>query len=780
MRVIIKEEPFIDPAKHWAQRGYWPARVISHPEVTTDKSSVMAYRRCFNLPQNTKLRIHVTADERYELFLDGNRIGRGPERGDRDNWFYETYDLVLSAGKHMLVARTWWLSPDSPAPYAQVMVQPGFVLAAEGVEPDILNTGVAEWNTKIIGGYSTVCPEGAAWGAGAKVHIRGNEFAWGFENGDGDGWVSAKTICRVAAASYANEYPHIWMLRPAVLPPMMEEPRKVGVVRHIQKVDTEDTSHICVTSADNIPSEAEDWNKLLKGAGTVIIPNNTMRRVIIDLENYYTAYPEITVSEGKGSKIRILWAEALYLDIDNRSLGKGNRNEVEGKYFFGMGDTFEPDGGKSRRFDTLWWEAGRYLEIFISTADQPLVIEDFTLRETHYPYDFKSKFDASDNRLAEVVPIALRTLEMCSHETYMDCPYYEQLMYVGDTRLEVLTSYATTRDDRLPKKALLMFDRSRRLSGLTQSRYPSRVTQIIPPFSLWWVGMVHDFAMWRDDPEFVKSLIPGIRTVIDAFIGYINADGLVEGPRGWNFTDWVPNWWDGIPPDGHLGVSGILNWQTALILGLAAELENTFGDPEIAQRNLRMRDRISATSKEVFWDNDRGIFADDLSKEHYSEHSQCLALLGGTVDGYKRDRMIEGLLTDPNLERTTIYFSHYLFETYRLIGRIDKLFERMGLWFDLKGQGFKTTLEKPEPSRSDCHAWGAHPVYHYFASVLGIRPASPGFKTVKIEPQLGHLSYAKGEMVHPKGMIKVEVEQKDGKISSNIALPDGIELVSNT
>ncbi|MEN6521660.1 MAG: alpha-L-rhamnosidase C-terminal domain-containing protein [Armatimonadota bacterium] len=778
MRVIINEEPFIDPSKHWAQRGYWPAKVIAHPEITTDEASVTAYRRYFNLPKDTKIRIHVTADERYELFLDGMRIGRGPERGDRDNWFYETYGLDLKAGEHTLVARTWWLGSDSPAPYAQIMVRPGFVLAAEGIEPEVLNTGVAEWDSKIIGGYSTVSPDGAAWGAGAKVHIKGDEFAWGFETGNGDGWSPAKAICRIAAASYANEYPPIWMLRPAVLPPMMEEPRKVGVARHIQGVDTEDTSPIRVASADNIPAEADSWNRLLKGESTVVIPKNTMRRLIIDLENYYTAYPEFTVSEGKGSKIRIFWAEALYLNIDNRKSGKGNRNEVEGKYFFGMGDTFEPDGGKSRRFDTLWWEAGRYLEVFISTADQPLIIEDFTLRETHFPYDFESKIDASDSKLAEVIPIALRTLEMCSHETYMDCPYYEQLMYVGDTRLEVLTSYTTTRDDRLPKKSLLMFDRSRRLSGLTQSRYPSRVTQVIPPFSLWWVGMVHDFAMWRDDPEFVRSLIPGVRTVLNAFIGYINTDGLVEGPRGWNFTDWVPNWWDGIPPDGHLGVSGILNWQTALILGLAADLENTFGDPEIAQRNLRIRDRIAAIAKEAFWNEDRGIFADDLSKEHYSEHSQCLALLSGTVDGSKRARMIEGLLTDPNLERTTIYFSHYLFETYRLIGRIDKLFERMGLWFGLKDQGFKTTLEMPEPSRSDCHAWGAHPVYHYFASVLGIRPASPGFKTVKIEPQLGHLTYAKGELAHPWGMIKVEFEQKDGGYSSNISLPDGVELVS--
>src|SRR6185369_12974243 len=141
----------------------------------------------------------------------------------------------------------------------------------------------------------------------------------------------------------------------------------------------------------------------------------------------------------------------------------------------------------------------RYLEILVQTTDEALTLERFVFRETHYPLELESAFEASDPRLARVMPLMLRGLQMCSHETYMDCPYYEQLMYVGDTRLEVLTTYVATRDDRLPRKALRMFDLSRRTDGLTQSRYPSRFTQIIPPFSLWWVAMVHDYALWRDD-----------------------------------------------------------------------------------------------------------------------------------------------------------------------------------------------------------------------------------------------------------------------------------------
>jgi hypothetical protein len=207
---------------------------------------------------------------------------------------------------------------------------------------------------------------------------------------------------------------------------------------------------------------------------------------------------------------------------------------------------------------------------------------------------------------------------------------------------------------------------------------------------------------------------------------------------------------------------------------MAAELEDIVGEPELAVRNRKLAYRIKKAATEAFWDEGRGIFADDLSKTRFSEHSQCLALIGDNVDDSKRDRVINGLLHDPDLARTTIYFTHYLFETYRLIGRMDRFFERMGLWFDLKGQGFKTTLEHPEPSRSDCHGWGAHPYYHYFATILGIRPAAPGFAEVRIKPQLWPLTWAKGRLPHPKGFVEVDFAIKDSKLTGTIELPKGV------
>jgi alpha-L-rhamnosidase len=225
-------------------------------------------------------------------------------------------------------------------------------------------------------------------------------------------------------------------------------------------------------------------------------------------------------------------------------------------------------------------------------------------------------------------------------------------------------------------------------------------------------------------------------------------------------------------------VSGPLNFKLAWVFRQAGDLEDAFGEPELAALQRRRATEIGSAAVEGFWDEGRGLFADDLQHQHFSEHAQCLALLGGCVDDQRRPRVIEHLFTEPGLAQTTVYFSHYLFETCALTGRMDKLFDRLKLWFDLKGQGFKTTLESPEPSRSDCHAWGAHPMYHYYASILGIRPTSTGFATVAIRPQLGPLTWAKGTMVHPKGDIQVDVQTTAaGKIRGRVTLPRGVKGV---
>jgi alpha-L-rhamnosidase len=793
MRVLISGDPYA-PLK--PRNGQWPCRWIACADAPA-APFVTAYRLKFSVEKPETVRVHVSADERYELFLDGARIGRGPERGDANNWFFETYDLDFSSGEHVLVARVWSLGEEESAgaPYAQMSVYPGFLFSPQDEQwIRVLGSGVAPWEAKVLGGYNFVKPV-AAWGTGYNLKLDGNHFDWNFQLGEGDGWHPVEIKHPGYDPELSNDLERVHLMRPAMLLPQIDEMRNIGHVCVVRDIPADappadaypsDTTHaIPILRADNIEAENDAWHKLLCGQGTAVVPPHTRRRVIVDLENYYCAYPEFVTTGGKDALVRVNWQESLF--DDEKAKNKGNRDEVEGKFFVtiwhvrdGIGDLFKLDGGAQRQYETLWWQCGRFVEILVETQDEAVTLERFGFRETRYPLEKESGFDCDDERWLPVEKIMWRALQMCSHETYMDCPYYEQLQYVGDTRLQVLTTYTHSRDDRLPCKALYLFDESRIANGLTQSRYPSRVRQLTRGFALWWVAMVHDFAMWRDDTEFVAQRMTGVRVVLDGYRQFLTAENLIRLPFGpnFNFMDWVPGWQGGFPPHCGTGITALANWQWILVLRQAAQLEEWHGESEMAARWNRLADECEASTHKAFWSEERGLFADDLKHQHSCEHVQCLALLQNeyshSLSVEQKNRIAQGLLNDEGLARTTIYFSHYLFETYRLLGRMDKFFERMELWFGLAAQGLKTTIEHPEPTRSDCHAWGAHPMYHSFASLLGIRPAAPGFSRVEIAPQLGTLQNARGTMIHPQGEICVDVSTHNDAMIAKIALPPNV------
>lgn len=712
------------------------------------------YRLEFEIDAAKTVRLHVSADERYELYLDGVLVGRGPDRGDVDYWNFESYDADLTAGKHILAARVWTIGYESP--YGQFTFGHGFLLAAEGAP---LSTGEAAWQAAVLPGHGSL-PKGVAWGCGLKFRSDGGGFPWGWEMGaDSLTWAEAPKHDVAYSLPGANDMQPGRMLIPAILPGQWEHPFVGGKVRHVAVHPGGLTHEIPVLAKDSIPGEVSAWQGLIEGK-PLTIPAHTKRRAILDLEQYVCAYPELHLQLGKGSTVRVHWQEALFVDGGS----KGNRDEIEGKFFRsiwskedGVGDLFIAGGGDERH-RTLWWEAGRYLEFVVETGDEPLTIAGLELLETRFPLEDVSEFTSSDPRLARVKKLAHRTLQMCAHETTMDCPFYEQLQYAGDTRLQCLVTYASGGDDRISRQALLAFDRSRDPDGLTRSRYPSRIRQTIPPFSLWWVAMVHDFALWRGDMAFVKNLMPGVRAVLDAYRRNVDDQGVFHALEGWNFMDWVNGWGDGAPVGAHWGVSGILNVHLALVARLASELETWLGEPELAKYHAKLADRVLEAFEKKFYDAKRGLYADDPEHAHWSEHAQCLALLAGAKHGEAAVKKIADGTPD-GMVQTTVYFDHYLFEALGKIGRTDAILKRFGLWFGLLDNGLRTVIEMPEPTRSDCHAWGAHPLFHFFATLLGVRPTSPGMATVSIHPNLGGLEWAEGSLPTPHGPIHIRVDQ---------------------
>jgi len=758
----------------WMPRDGWPCFWI-HPAETIDRPQVTAYRLAFHLSQPVKFRCHVSADERYELYLDGMRIGRGSERGDASCWYYETYEIELEPGSHSLAARTWALG--ELAPWAQVSVKPGFLLSPE--EPwmiEKIGTGRAKWEYAALPGYEFHKPGELELGSGPITVLDGASYPWGFEKGGGDGWKEAMIGSAGNNGDYLHVHAPVHRLFPSTLPPMEGGIIRSWTVAAITEAALEGKAHEqyyppgSVLRTERFP----EWERLREGA-PVAVPPYSRLAVLLDLHNYYCGYTRLRVSGGAGSEISVSWSEALYECGGDVSATKGDRRVVEGKFFRGIGDRWLPDGGNDRSFETLWWTAGRYVHIRLVTGHAPLLLDSLELEETRYPLEIQGEFSCDDASFRDFIPVAVRSLQMCMHETYMDCPYWEQLMYAGDTRLQILLTYILSPDIRPVRKALAMFQASSvNSSMLPASSYPDRNAKLIPSFCMWWISMIHDYALWRGDDAFVRSLMPSARMVVDRLLLRRGRSGLAAPVPGWNYMDATEQWKYGIPPADEDGVHAAYNWQLAYTCVQMAELEQYAGEPELEQRYKRLAEELGTRLIERYWDEDKGLFADDEAHRSYSEHTQSLSVLSGLPPAELMHRIGEGLASVAGLNRTSIYFSHYLFEAYTRLGRTPLLLGRLRDWWKLKEQGLLTTPESFScDTRSDCHAWGAHPLYHLAASLAGIRPAAMGFRRIVIEPRLGGLGWVTATMPHPSGgLIRLECRQNGDSADIELELPD--------
>ncbi|MCK5777058.1 MAG: alpha-L-rhamnosidase, partial [Bacteroidales bacterium] len=359
-------------------------------------------------------------------------------------------------------------------------------------------------------------------------------------------------------------------------------------------------------------------------------------------------------------------------------------------------------------------------------------------------------------------------------EMYYDS-YYENLQYIGDTKIASLISVYVSGDDRLMRKAIQQFDDSRLPEGLTQSRYPSNIIQIIPPFSLIWIDMIYDYFMYRNDPEFLRQFIPGIKSVIDWFATRVDETGMVTNLKWWCFTDWTVDFPSAIPPGADDGYSANISLQFVKSLENAQIVLNYFNLKHEVESYQTLSNTIKKSVLEMCFDNEKGLIAETPDKDKFSQHTNILGIL---TDTFKKDiqpDVMQKVLDDDSLIQATIYFKFYTFRALQKVGFGDKYFDLLGSWEGMIENGMTTYGETDINPRSECHAWSASPNFDFIHTVAGIYPGEHSFKSVIIEPNLGRLNDLDVEFPHPLGMIKVSYAKTNNKMDAQVSLPDGVK-----
>jgi len=745
------------PAANW----------IAPAGVPGDSFTVFHARRSFVLDKApTRFVVHVSADNRYRLYVNGIQVSSGPQRSDVGHWRYETVDLAphLHAGRNLIAALVWnW---GSARPVAQHSHRTGFLMQGNSsVEAALVNTGPA-WKVMIDSAYAPIVITSGYmhnyYAAAPGDSINGARYPWGWETAQyaDDKWSAPAIVGEVHRyATPPGSYGEVsgWQLEPRSIPPMEEREQRLASVRRA--------------------SDGQSDGAFLRGAGDLVIPARANVAILLDQSHTTDAYPVLETSGGTGSSVRLTYAEAL---VDAKGQ-KGNRNDIEGRTIHGVYDVFLPDGGAHRRFTSLYWRDFRYIELDITTRDEPLRIHDLHGIFTAYPFVERGKFSSDLPWLTDMWRMNWNGARIGAFETYVDTPYWEQLQYVGDTRIQSLISLYVAGDDRLMRQAIEQFDRSRIPEGLTTSRYPSSLTQMIPPFSLIYVAMVHDYFMLRDDPAFVRARLAGIRGILDWYARHVDSTGMLGAMPYWNYVDWTPRWDRGVPPRADVGHSSTISLLYVYALERAADLEGTLGMGGAARDYHARAQAVRAAVRARAWDAARGLFPDSPdTSATYSQQTNVLAILADAVPGGMERAVMERVLADTTLTPASYYFSFYVLEALRKAGLGDRYIEQLAPWEAMLKLGLTSAPENPEPTRSDTHAWAAHPNYGLLATVLGVRPSSPGFRTVLIAPALGPLRHAEGRVPHPLGDIEVSLlREGESGLRADVTLPRGLggELV---
>ncbi|MBN1181551.1 MAG: alpha-L-rhamnosidase [Bacteroidales bacterium] len=734
----------------------WAAKWISYPENSNSEFGVYLFRKEITIQSKPeKFIVHVSADNRYKLYVNGVFVFNGPARGHLFKWNFESIDIssYLHSGKNIITSVVWNFAEYRPI--AQISGQTGLIIQGNSKQENCINTDTSWVVYKNIA-YKPIpvnINQYYVAGAGEDFNCEKHPWNWMEENFNTYGWKRASEIETAKPVSCMGEWggPSVHLLSQREIPFMEEKNQRFYMVRR--------------SDIANIPEG------FLKGNTSITISANLKVKILVDQNELTTAYPVLNFSRGKNSTIKLTYAESLFDSNGN----KGNRNDIENKQIIGNTDVIICDGGNNRIFETLWWRTFRYVELEIETKGEPLVLNDFYSINSAYPFEEKASFHSDNPQLIDIWDAGWRTQRLCANETFFDCPYYEQLQYIGDTRIQALVSTYVSGDSRLTKNALSALHDSRLPFGITQSRFPGNQIQIIPTFSLVWVTMIYDYWMLNDDPAFVKSMIPGMMETLNWFGKRIDSTGLLGPVEWWSFVDWTysEGWDNGNPPAAHTGGSSILSLQFVYTLEKAVEVFEAFGLNGIANEYKNMAGKIKNAVFSTCFDSDKELIADSPEKLTFSQHANILAVLTNTFpESMDKSKIIDKILNNKQLAECTLYFKFYLFEALEKAGQADLFTGLLNPWKEMLDDGLTTFAETPGSTRSDCHAWSASPVYYFLSLVAGIKPASPGFKTIKIEPNFGSLKIIDANMPHKLGNIQVKLQKdNENRLSGEIVLP---------
>jgi alpha-L-rhamnosidase len=784
----------VSPEHNGITNGITNGTNNSTTNSTTNGTYAILLRNTFSATATDTLSIHISANTRYRLWLNGKHITVGPCKSDGKKQYYETLDLtqLLVEGKNILSVKVLYFPPfetitETPSPYSMIskgygacLMVSGKLLSDAGEIISDISTGKAPWKVQLDTRVKWNMASKTFWLGSIMEEVKGDTQLnlWQYRSYDDRLWFDAHVFLHSSKGAFNFGLLPRFDLEKRPIPLLYE--KKSTFIREMNNpkdiLPTFTFYRDKIKNVEAIASENEN---------SCYIPPYESRFIELDAGEMKTAYFNLGLNQGKGSKIVITYAEAYYQKTEdeetiktietNKSIKTIRDDSLHGN-LEGVVDIYYPSGSEEH-FESFWFRTFRYVRVEVFTESEGVHIQWPYFVETGYPLDIVSEISSTCDWIKPLWDISAKTLTMCMHETYGDAPFYEQMQYILDTRLEILFTYALSNDYRLPKKAIRDIHASLLPEGILQARFPSCEPQVIPIFSVYWMFMIEDYYWQTGEVDFIKQFRPAMDSIVNWFDNKTKESGLIENLEHWQFVDWVKEWDDtyGVPDAVKVGPSTDLNLIYAAGLQCASRLNQLTGRVEVANEYEEKAARILQVVDRLCWCEDKGLYMEGPGFKQFSQHSQVWAVITGLAKGEKAQRILMKTISDTQLLQCTFPMLFFLFRALEKENLYENSIGIWNIWTSQLKNNLTTWPEIPtSDSRSDCHAWSSIPLYEFTRNFLGVRPLTPGFEGIEVKPMISYVKDLKGCVATPKGKVEVQWEYSNSTYSIQVTFPQGV------
>jgi len=672
---------------HLAGPARWSAHWIVGADSIRGENLMFLARTTFELPAGAPDRavLFITADTRYELFVNGTFLARGPARSAAHHQSFDALDVarLLRTGRNVLAVR--FHHPGTTRSH-HLEPRPGLLAQLEVTRAGAITRIGTDATWKIVSdpSWDRGSPHLNAWvDAFADISdLRARPDGWTTIGFDDAAWPAAASI--VPGGVLANgkivplPVPQWWPMPEADDPPRAITPPWISLVARDVPALAETTVFATRIAASGLLLDNTKWPpasarftalpllKLpaLSSASTEAVfplvtstPAGKAAFHLFDLGTVHSAYPHLELEGPAGTIIDVLTTPYVLNDVFNPSIL----------------NSFSADriilSGRHESWDAFFFKPTRYLAVVVRGASAPVTLHVAGITATAYPWTRRGGFSAPGNPwLSRFWQAGAKTIEVITTDAYTD-NYRERRQYPQTSYYAARGNYAAFGDTFLQRRYLVQNAEEQEPDGTLGGYAPIANGRYMPflDVQFFWLMGWRDYLLYSGDEATTRRLLPAARRVLDRLAALAGPGGLIADPP-------YPYWIDHSHLDRR-GANFTLNALYALTLDNCAQTLDWLGEPGAA--TLRQTaDDLRARLHAEFWRAERGLFAEALVagklSTRFSEHANAIAVAARIASPEQTRAILPKLLKpDADLVPATSLFVYWTMAAFCQEGRVD-------------------------------------------------------------------------------------------------------------